>query len=108
MELNALDQVFLVADGHDFFFVVRSPGRHCETVRQRARLDDQRMIASSGEWIVEPIKDALPVVANFGGLTVHEALRPNDLSPEGITDALVPEADPKERNLACEVFDNIV
>ncbi len=108
MELHALDRQGFVAHAHDFVDVaVRGlgPGGDVQAIRGGGFVDDQGMIAHHGEGAGQAGEYALPPVVDLGGLTVHDVPGADDVSAEGLADALVAQADAQDRDLAGETFD---
>ena len=62
------------------------------------------MIAGGLERLGSP-RTPLAGVMNLGHLAVHELLGVNDFAAESLADALVPEANPEDRDLAGESAD---
>ena len=60
------------------------------------------MIAGGGEGIGHAREKVLAVVLDGGGFAVHHAVIDDDLRAEDMADALVAEADAKERQARAE------
>ena len=90
VELYAFDFVAAVAEAHDDAVVrFRSDG---EFARQGFSLDDQGMVARSGERIRQLAENVFVVVMNLAGFAVEQFRRANDFSAERGADSLVTEA----------------
>src|SRR5688500_19797821 len=95
VELHAFHRELAVAHAHDLAVV--APGADLERGWQRRSLDRERMVARRREGVRQPAEYPAPVVADGGGLAVHELLRVHDPAAERLPDRLVPEADAQDR-----------
>ena len=103
MELNTPNRVFPVTDSHDLV-LFGARGRF-ETFGKRSGFDHKRMVTGGGEGIGKICKEILRIMMDGRSFAVHETIGPDDSSAKGLSHALMPEADPKDGNLACETFD---
>src|SRR5690554_5457291 len=83
---------------------VLRPGGDFQAIRQALPTDHQRMVAGDGERIGEPLEYTLVQMVDRTGFAMHGLAGADYLAAEGLTDALVPKADAKNRQLACEVL----
>src|SRR5258708_2838631 len=104
MELHAVQRQALVPNAHDLPAAVRSiaPSADFELVTERARPDDETMIARRLERIVQVGEQPPSIVVNLVSLAVHQALGPHDFGPERVPDRLVPEANSEDRDFGRE------
>src|SRR6185437_8796020 len=103
MKLDALDRKLAMAHAHDL--AVLAGGGHLEARRHRLALDDQRMIAGSGQRVGEAGKDAAAAVRDRRDFAMHDALRAYDPAAERLPDRLVAQADPEYGYSAGEALD---
>src|SRR5215813_655890 len=103
MELHAFQCCFAMPHSHDL--TILALRGDLEARGQARAFDDQRVVARSRERALEAPEYARAVVRHFGQLAVHHAVRPDDPSPEGLTDRLVTKADAKDRNFTYEALD---
>ena len=96
VELHALERPLAVAQAHHDAAV--RPRRHLEARGHGLGRDHERVVARGGEDVRQPGEDRLAVVADLGGLAVHELRRAHDLAAERLAEGLVPEADAEERH----------
>lgn len=104
MELYAPYGEFAVAQPHDF--ALGGLGGDLEAVGEGLALDDEGVVAGGGEALGKSAEKVLAVVADGGGLAVHETVGTDDFASEMLSDGLVPEADAEEGDLAGEGFDH--
>ena len=78
---------------HDFLVV--GPGGHLELLRQASPLDGQRVIAGDSKRIIQSNKYASAKMLDLRCLAMHKALGLQDLGAKGLTNGLMPKADPK-------------
>lgn len=67
--------------------------RHAETVRDRVRSDDQRVIAHHRQRAGQGLEDSRRVMEDPGGLAVDDPLGSDDAGPMLVSDGLMSEAD---------------
>src|SRR5258705_1833393 len=106
MELHSPRLVRLMTKRHDL--VLGSPRDHLESRRETLARHEERMVAGRLEGIVDVEEDAAAVVDHGGGLAVDEALRAYVLSAEHLADALVTEADAKDRDRSRGLADELL
>ena len=87
VELDAFEFGAAVADAHDDAVV--GFGGDGEFTRQGFSIDDQRVVARGGEWIVKFAEDAFGVVMDGAGFAVKEFGRANDFPAECRADRLM-------------------
>ncbi len=104
MELYAPDGQFAVAQAHDFAF--GGFGGDFEAVREGGAFDEQGVVAGGLQALGESAEEVFAVMGDGGGLAVHEAVGPDDVSSEVLADGLVAEADAEDGDLAGEGFDH--
>ena len=108
MELHALDVQGLVTQAHDLVdgavFVLR-PGGDLEAVRQGLALDHQRVVTGHGHRHRQAGEHAFVLMENRAGLAVHHLASAHHVAAIGLADALVAQADAKDRQLAGEMQD---
>ena len=97
MELNPPNGEVFVSDSHDFS-LVRMSGDG-KAIGQRRGFHDKRMIAGCDERGGKIFEQLRPIVPDGGSLAMHQFGRPDDFPPEGLTNALVSEANPEKRFL---------
>ena len=76
---------------HDLVLV--RPRGNLKAVWERLFFDDKRMVARRFKRIVQPLEKLGAVVVYHRGFTVHQPIRPDDITAEYITDALMSETD---------------
>lgn len=106
MKLHPFNVVLFVAQSHDQ--PVARFGGDLQLVRNAVAFDDERVVARRLERIGESGEHARIGVGDHRGLAVHYLGGTNDRSAEHLTDALMPEADTKQRALARRVFDQCI
>src|SRR5678816_2146064 len=94
-----------MANPHDL--VLPGLRRDLETGRQRVALDEQRVVAGGLERVRQVAVEAPRVVKDRRELAVHHAIGAHDVPTERLSDRLVAEADPEDRNLAGEPADDV-
>src|SRR5205807_4176115 len=96
MELHAEHRQPRMAQRHnDALAVARA---HFQFARQGALLDHQRMIAPGAQLPGRAAEERRAVVDDLVGLAVHRLGSADNLAAEGLPDALMAEADAKDRN----------
>src|SRR5271169_3810482 len=107
MELHALDGVAAMAQTHDGAAAVflGGPGADFQFGGQIFFLDDERMIPRGRHGHGETLEDSSVVMHDSAGFAMHEMSGANHAAAEGFADRLVPQTDPKYRNLPGEVAD---
>ena len=103
MELESLDPVLDVADGHDL--AVRGGRADLEADRQAFALDGEGMVADGAKGIRRLGEEGLAVVRDGVGLAVHDPLRADYPRPEGGGYRLMPETDAEYGLLPREASD---
>ena len=78
---------------HDFLVV--GPGCHLKLLGQARPLDGQGVITGNSERIIEPNKHASAKMLDLRCLAMHKALGLQHLGAKGLTNGLMPKADPK-------------
>ena len=106
MELHAPDRKGFVANAHDFAFV--GLGGYLQAIGQSVALDHERMVARRGKRVRHIFEQVLFVVLNRRCFAVHHTVVDDDLGAEGVADALMPEANAKDGDLAAEMPNDIV
>ena len=101
VELHALDGQGAVAYGHDHAGL-RTCG-DLELVRHSRRVDREGVVARRGERVGQPLEHPDSVVEDLAGLAVQEFGSTYDRSSVGLTDHLVAETDPENRQRAREL-----
>lgn len=66
------------------------------------------MVACCRKGIGDFFEEGLSVVVNLRDLSVHDALRPDHLSAEDFSNALVAETDPEKGDFAAEFPDHFI
>src|SRR4030042_1742375 len=102
MELHAKERGLLVADAHNLSRAVRgvTPGAHLEFVAQRARLDDETVVARGLERVLQALVEVPAVVVNHVRLAVHQPPGADDSGPKSLGDGLVSQADTQQWDLS--------
>ena len=106
MELDAFERIALVAHSHDLILI--GPGDDLELVRQRAGLDHQAVISRRLERVGKAAIDPPAVVMDPRRLAVHDPAGSDDLGAQGMSDALMAQADAQERDPGREPRDDVV
>ena len=106
VELHTPDRQFLVPQAHDFTLL--RLGGDLQTVRQRLAFDNERMVARGDVGRGDVFEQVIAVVCHGGRFAVHHPVVHHDFAAEGVADALVSETDAHDRQLAAEVYDNVV
>jgi len=94
MELDPLNRKGLVTHSHDF--AVGTPGRHLEVRRQAVLFDHQAVVPGEVGRRGHAPEHSLAVHADGLHLPVDDLLGPDDLTPEGVADGLVAQANPQQ------------
>src|ERR1051325_1214829 len=102
MKLHAFDLHLTVAQAHDDA-VGRGRG-NLQAIGERFALDDEGLVATGLETIFGAVEDGLAVVANLGGLAVHERGRTHDSTAEDLPDGLMAETHAEDGNPPGEVL----
>jgi len=103
MELDALHRPLSMAHPHDFALFIAG-GDH-ELRRETGLLDDEGVIAHGFERGRKPLENALAIVRDLRGLSVHEAFGPHDVGAESRPDALMPQTHPQDGDAAGKILD---
>ncbi len=103
MELDAENRQFPVRETHDLTFL--GPGRDFQASRQGVPLHDEGMVPRCLKWAGQSGENIFPIVVDRRGLAVHETVRADDIAAVHLSDALVSEADAKDRDFAAEMPD---
>ena len=103
VKLHAFDVEFSMAHAHNLAIV--GPGGDFQTRRATGPLNRQRVVAVDGELFRQTRKNAFLLGGDDAGLAMHQFLCPNDMAAKGCANALVPQAHPQKRQLACKVLD---
>src|SRR5262245_31757427 len=98
MKLNAFNLLLAMAQTHDHAF--RSGRGNLQRLWQTLLLDNQRVIATCGERLLQTLKDRLTVVIDFGRFAVAEFARAHDAATEYLRDGLMTQAHAENRDLA--------
>src|SRR5947207_4665390 len=98
MKLHALDRKLAMAHAHDL--AVFAGRGDLQAGRHRLALNNQRMIAGSGQRVGEAGEDAAVYVRDRRDIPIHDVLRANDAATERLSDRLVAQADAEYRYLA--------
>jgi hypothetical protein len=106
MKLDAPDRELLVFDTHDFAF--SGFGGDGKAIGKRLPLDDQGMVAGGGEWIGHAEEQVLAVMLDHRGFAMHHPVIHDDIASEGVTNALVSEANAQQGNGGSEGFNDFV
>ena len=93
MELHAMNGKPPVGKAH--YFVVVGPGGHLELLGQACPLDGQGVITGDSKRIIQPNKYASAKMLDLRCLAMHKALSLQHLGAKGLTNGLMPKADPK-------------
>ena len=93
VELHAVQGQVAVADGHDDAGLGAPVGE--QRVRQRRRVDRQRVVAGRRERAAQPLEHAGVVVPDPGRLAVQQLRRPADGRATDDTEGLVAQAHPQ-------------
>src|SRR6516164_5843705 len=109
MKLYSLDCKLAVTQTHDdaSTIAVVAGGGDFQVGRQAPFLDNERVIAGSGQGRGNTTKNRPAVVLHGAGLAVHEVRGANHLASERRSDCLVPEAHTEDGNTAGEVFNEV-
>ncbi len=105
VELHAVDRMLDVHQAHDQAVLGGGDGR--EAGRQRLALDDQRVIAGAGEFVIEAAEDATAVVGDGRGLAVHQVRGADHPAAVGLADRLMAETDAEDRDVGAEPLDRL-
>ena len=97
MKLHTPDRQVAVRQTHDFPSLCFR--RDLKTIRKARPLHQQRVVARRLHRIRQPLKQIGVLMHHRTGLSVHQAVRPDDLPPEILPDTLVPETNPQQRFL---------
>ena len=103
MELHSFEHKFLVPGAHDFTTVC--PCAYFKTGGDALLPDEERMVPCGFKRVGQTFEYCFAVMVNQGSLSVHEPGRAHDLSAEGSSYRLMPEADAEYREPACEMPD---
>src|SRR5262245_26453455 len=107
MELNAVKRPRFVPHAHDFVFI--GPRRNYEIrMFPRIALNHQTMVASRLRWVRKPAKDALVVVINTRGLSVHDAVVADDMAAKYMSEGRMSQANAQDRNARRNPANNLV
>jgi hypothetical protein len=98
--LDAFQRVLAMPNTHDLVLV--GPRDDLEAFRKRAGSDDETVVAGCLERVREAAIETFAIVVNHGCFAMHDPIGPHDLGAEGVTDALVAQADAKDGNLGGE------
>ena len=109
MELHAFDRQCLMFYPHNFFhraigFI--GPAGHFQTFRQGGLINHQGMIAHGRKRVGQASEHALAVMVDGGSFAVHHVTGADDMTAEGLADALMTQADAENRDPAGEGVDD--
>ena len=105
MELDSVNGICPVPDAHQFAFA--RIGGDLQAIGQWLG-HDQRMVAPGQEWAGEPGEELISIMVDRGRLAMHQALGPHHLPPKGLSDALLAQANAKDRGVFSHMLDDIV
>jgi len=103
--LNSFDAEFAMAEGHDDSFA--SFGGNFEFAGKRFAVDDERVVASSGNRVGQAAENCFAVVAHFAGFSVKQFFGADNFAAEGVADGLVAKADSKDGNFSGEALNEV-
>ena len=96
MKLDPFHLMSWVSHPHNLAFL--GPRAYLETFRQRLSVDDERMVPGCLKGVGQAAVNGLTIMENGGGLAVHDPLGPHHLATKGVSNGLVPQADPHDGN----------
>ena len=96
MELHSLDGVFFMPQSHDDSFFRRR--RNLQAIRYGIRLDSQGVIADSGQRVYHAFEYTGIIVLYKGYFAMFDFPGVRYHAAEGLSDALVTETYPENRN----------
>src|SRR6266849_6461480 len=105
MELDPLDRVEAVPDGHDLAVVGRRA--HLELLRQRFSLNRERMVAPGRDGIRKPLEDRAAIVSDQARLPVEDPSRVADLRAVRRPDTLMAETNPERRRRRAHLLEDV-
>ena len=104
MKLHAVDRMLPVPHPHD---QTVAPGRHLKAIGKRFTTYNEGVIASGLDWIAQAIKNAVPVVLDHGGLSVHELVGTHHFTTVNLSNSLVPQTDPQDGEVRPQFPDDL-
>src|ERR1700722_19599957 len=106
MELNPIYGVLSMSQAHDL--TLRCFSNDFQLGGQSFATYDQGMISSRLKRDRQSEEYAIAFVQDRGSLPMHQTIGSNHLSPVHLTDALMSEADPQDRNTWSKMADKLV
>jgi len=104
MELDAEGRVLAMGEGHH---LAVGAARGDVERALLVDMDDERVIAARLEGRRQPGEETGAVMLDLGGAAMHRGPGMDDAPAKGLADALVPEADAEDRQLAGEAAHNV-
>ena len=95
MELNAPDGMLLVPNSHNFILLCM--GGDFEARRQGVGGNNEGVVPGSGKGLWHVLKEMTIFVQDRRGFPMHQPVCPDNFPSVGLTNALMPQADPEER-----------
>ena len=95
MELNTPDGMLLVPNSHNFILLCM--GGDFEARRQGVGGNNEGVVPGSGKGVGHVLKEMTVLVQDGGGFPMHQPVCPDNFPSVGLTNALMPQADPEER-----------
>src|SRR5450432_895739 len=102
MKLHSVQRQVPMLQAHNLA-VIRGRG-DLKGFRERWQLDDQGVITSRLERLLDSLEDPVVRVTDPRGLPMHEVRCARDLRSEDLRNALMPKADAKNGNLKPELL----
>ena len=101
----SVNRVLAMTKSHDDAgsVAIAAGGGNFKFGRQIFLFHDQRMVARGGHWRWNVVKDGLAIVFDRAGFAMHQVWSAHDFPAKRGADSLMPETDPEQRHLACEV-----
>src|ERR1041385_420894 len=105
MKLDAFDLHGPMTESHDDS--VSRLRRDFQTIRQAVFFNDQRMITTRGQVLIESRKQSAAVVLDRRRLAVEEFRRARHASAKGLSNRLMTQTDAENRSRAAKRLDDI-
>ena len=107
VELDSLNHMLPMAQPHDGSraILLRGPCADFQICRQILFFHDEGVVAGGRHRHRQPLKNGSVVVHNGAGLAMHDVRCPNDVSPKGLADCLMPQTHTQNRRGSGEVAD---
>src|SRR5580765_891354 len=107
MELHALQREFPVPQAHDDSrpVALHDMCADFEFGGQIVFRNNERVVAGSSHWRIQPAENRLPIMLNAAGLAMHQILGAHDPSSECLAERLMSETHPQYRHFSRKVAD---